>query len=186
MQTNIAKQQLLIQAKACDGKDPKEISDWLDEVDRLSSQNGCTHLEVAIQTFRGYVHKYIKELQKQGLDWDNTKFDCYDTKDISKFSSDEKPLINGLNFPLEWLNLRCSCSLLHFKSIDGKCISYTFSNAGTASTVKSIISEFHCFGNHTIPYALVNDLTADCPKANDEPIYQFIYQFISVEKYYIL
>ena len=74
MQTNIAKQQLLIQAKAYDGKDPKEISDWLDEVDRLSSQNGYTHLEVAIQTSRGSVHKYIKELQKQGLDWDNTKF----------------------------------------------------------------------------------------------------------------
>ena len=73
MQTNIAKQQLLIQAKAYDGKDPKEISDWLDEVDRLSSQNGYTHLEVAIQTSRGSVHKYIKELQKLGLDWDNTK-----------------------------------------------------------------------------------------------------------------
>ena len=48
MQTNTAKQQLLIQAKAYDGKDPKEISDWLNEVDRLSSQNGYTHLEVAI------------------------------------------------------------------------------------------------------------------------------------------
>ena len=65
MQTNIAKQQLLIQAKAYNGKDPKEISDWLDEVDRLSSQNVYTHLEVAIQTSRGSVHKYIKELQKK-------------------------------------------------------------------------------------------------------------------------
>ena len=74
MQTKIAKQQLLIQAKAYDGKDPKEISDWLDKVDRHSSQHGNTHLEVAIQTSKGYVHKYIKEMQKQGLDWDNTKF----------------------------------------------------------------------------------------------------------------
>ena len=102
------------------------------------------------------------------------KFDCYVTEDILKFSSDEKPLIYGLNFLLECLNINCPCSPLHVKSTDGKCISYTFSNAEASSTVISLISEFHCFGNHTIPYALVNDLAADCPKANDEPIYKSV------------
>ena len=62
MQTNIAKQQLLIQAKAYDGKDPQEIVGWLDEINRLSSQNGYTQLEVAIQTSRGSVHRYLQEL----------------------------------------------------------------------------------------------------------------------------
>ena len=74
MQTNIAKQQLLIQAKAYDGKDPQEIFDWLDEINRLSSQDGYTQLEVAIQTSRGSVHRYLQELQQQGLEWDKIKF----------------------------------------------------------------------------------------------------------------
>ncbi|MCG8626199.1 MAG: retrotransposon gag domain-containing protein, partial [Proteobacteria bacterium] len=74
LQTSIAKQNLLLQAKAYDGKDPKELFDWLDEIDRLSSQNGYTHLEVAIQTSRGSVHKYLQDLQKQRLDWDKIKF----------------------------------------------------------------------------------------------------------------
>ena len=64
MQTNIAKQQLLIQAKAYDGKDPQEIFGWLQEINRLSSQNGYTQLEVAIQTSRGSVHRYLQELQQ--------------------------------------------------------------------------------------------------------------------------
>ena len=59
----------------------------------------------------------------------NGEIDCYDTKDILKFSSDENSLINGLSFPPECLNMNCPCSPLQFKSIDGKCISYTFSNA---------------------------------------------------------
>ena len=74
MQTSIAKQQLLIQAKAYDGKDPHGIFDWLDEINRLSSQNGYTQLEVAIQTSRGSVHRYLQELQQQGLEWDKIKF----------------------------------------------------------------------------------------------------------------
>ena len=74
MQNSIAKQQLLIQAKAYDGKDPHGIFDWLDEINRLSSQNGYTQLEVAIQTSRGSVHRYLQELQQQGLEWDKIKF----------------------------------------------------------------------------------------------------------------
>ena len=69
MQANIAKQQLLIQAKSYDGKDPNEFFDWLDEINRLSSQNDYTPLEVAIQTSRGSVHKYLQELQTQRLPW---------------------------------------------------------------------------------------------------------------------
>ena len=53
MQTNIAKQQLLIQAKAYDGKDPQEIFGWLEEINRLSSQNGYTQLEVAYTNLKG-------------------------------------------------------------------------------------------------------------------------------------
>ena len=74
MQANIAKQQLLIQAKSYDGKDPNEFFDWLDEINRLSSQNDYTPLEVAIQTSRGSVHKYLQELQTQRLPWDTIKF----------------------------------------------------------------------------------------------------------------
>ena len=74
MQTNIAKQQLLIWAKAYDGKDPQEIFDWLDEINRFRLQNGYTQLEVAIQTSRGSVNRYLQELQQQGLEWDKIKF----------------------------------------------------------------------------------------------------------------
>ena len=73
LQTQIAKQQLLIQAKPYDGKNPTELYHWLDEVNRLSSQNGYTHIEVATQTSRGSVHRYITELVKQNLEWDKIK-----------------------------------------------------------------------------------------------------------------
>ena len=109
----------------------------------------------------------------------NGEIDCYDAKDILNSSSDEKALVTGINFPTECLSIKCFCSPLHFKSFDGKCISYTFNIAGSSSTVKTLISEFHCFGNQTIPFALVNDLAADCPKANDEPIYKSVLENIT-------
>ena len=70
MQTNIAKQQL-IQAKAYDGKDPQGIFGWLDEINRLSSQDGYTQLEVAIQTSSRSAHRYLQELHNRG--WNGTK-----------------------------------------------------------------------------------------------------------------
>lgn len=73
IQTQIAKQQLLLQAKAYDGKDPKELYTWLDEISRLSSQNGYTQIEVATQTSRGSVHRYVTDLAKQNLGWDRIK-----------------------------------------------------------------------------------------------------------------
>ena len=109
----------------------------------------------------------------------NGENDCYDAEDILNSSSDEKALVNGINFPTECLSIKCFCSPLHFKSFDGKCISYTFNRAGTSSIVRALIFEFHCFGNQTIPYALVNDLAADCPKANDEPIYKSVLENIT-------
>ena len=109
----------------------------------------------------------------------NGEIDCNDAKDILNSSSDEKALVNGINFPTGCLSRKCFCSPLHFKSFDGKCISYTFNSTGTRSTVKALISEFNCFGNQTIPYALVNDLAADCPKANDEPIYKSVLENIT-------
>ena len=109
----------------------------------------------------------------------NGENDCYDAEDILNSSSDEKALVNGINFATECLSIKCFCSPLHFKSFDGKCISYTFNNAESSSAVKNLISEFHCFGNQTIPFALVNDLAADCQKANDEPIYKSVLENIT-------
>ena len=56
------------------GKTHRKSLSWLDEINRLSSQNGYTQLEVAIQTSRGSVHSYLQELQQQGLEWDKIKF----------------------------------------------------------------------------------------------------------------
>ena len=60
-------------APSYDGKDPKQIYHWLDEVARLSTQYGISCLEVAHVTSRGSVHRYIQELKLQGLDWNVIK-----------------------------------------------------------------------------------------------------------------
>ena len=46
------------------GRNPQSLYHWLDEVNRLSSQNGYTHIEVVTQTSRGSVHRYITEFGK--------------------------------------------------------------------------------------------------------------------------
>ena len=73
MQTQINKQHHLNMAPSYDGKDPKQVYTWLDDIERLSNQYTMTKTEVAQITSRGSVHKYIQELKLQNYSWDVIK-----------------------------------------------------------------------------------------------------------------
>ena len=64
-----AKELYISSAKTFDGKDPKEFSDWLENVNRLSRISGKDLLEVALATSTSHFHKYISELMGLGFDW---------------------------------------------------------------------------------------------------------------------
>ena len=123
MQTNIAKQQLLFQTKAYDGKDPHGIFDWLDEINRLSSQNGYTQLEVAIQPSKGSVHRYLQELQQKGLEWDKIKFklrerysDCSSSvaaqNKLALLKENGRPMHEYISNFTDFWNMHTTCSPL--------------------------------------------------------------------------
>ena len=65
--TALHKEHYISSAKIYDGKDPKEFNNWLDNVNRLSRISGKDHLDVAISTSLGQLHKYISELMSSGL-----------------------------------------------------------------------------------------------------------------------
>ena len=71
--TALHKEHYISSAKTYDGKDPKEFNNWLDNVNRLSQISGKDHLDVAISTSIGQLHKYISELMGSGLNWDMIK-----------------------------------------------------------------------------------------------------------------
>ena len=73
MQNQINRQHHLNMAPSYDGKDPKQVYTWLDDVERLSNQYTMTRTEVAQITSRGSVHKYIQELKLQNYAWDVIK-----------------------------------------------------------------------------------------------------------------
>ena len=61
-QAQTSKEQLLNNAKTCDGTNPKDFESWLEEIDRLSDVTGKTNFAVAIFTARGSLYNHIKEL----------------------------------------------------------------------------------------------------------------------------
>ena len=65
--TVLHKEHYIGSAKTYDGKDPKEFNNWLDNVNRLSKISGKVHLDVAISTSIGQLHKYISERMGSGL-----------------------------------------------------------------------------------------------------------------------
>ena len=71
--TALHKEHYISSAKTYDGKDPKEFNNWLDNVSRLSIISGKDHLDIAISTSTGQLHKYISELMGSGLNWDMIK-----------------------------------------------------------------------------------------------------------------
>ena len=71
--TAMYKEQYIISAETYDEKDPKEFNNWLDNVNRLSRISGKDHLDVAISTSIGQLHKYSSELMGLGLNWDMIK-----------------------------------------------------------------------------------------------------------------
>ena len=67
------KEHYISSVKTYDGKDAKEFNNWLDNVNRLSRISGKYHIDVAISTSIGQLHKYISELMGSGLNWDMIK-----------------------------------------------------------------------------------------------------------------
>ena len=71
--TALHKEHYISSAKTYDGKDPKGFNNWLDNVNMLSQISGKDHLDVAISTSIGQLHKYISEFMASGLKWDMIK-----------------------------------------------------------------------------------------------------------------
>ena len=64
-----SKEHYLSNAQSCDGKDPKELGMWLNEVSRLATICDENPMEVALAISKGTLHKYINELVSSGMSW---------------------------------------------------------------------------------------------------------------------
>ena len=64
-QNEISKQNHLSLAPSYDGVDPKQFSSWLEDVKRLANQLEMKEFEVATNTSRSSVHRYLLELKQQ-------------------------------------------------------------------------------------------------------------------------
>ena len=67
------KEHYISSAKTYYGKDSKELNNWLDNINRLSRISGKDHLDIAISTSMGQLHKYISKLMGSGVNWDMIK-----------------------------------------------------------------------------------------------------------------
>ena len=64
-----SKEHYLSNAKSCNGKDPKELCMWLDDISRLATISNKNPTEVALAISKGTLHKYINELAFSGMSW---------------------------------------------------------------------------------------------------------------------
>ena len=73
----------------------------------------------------------------------------------------------------------CKCSPLHYKSNNGRCLSYSHESVPTRSEIKELVVKiFNCSGNKSIDFSLVDDLIPDCgPNAEDEFLYKDLLQY---------
>ena len=66
-------QHYLSMAPSYDGKDPKQLNLWFDEVSRLAHHYNMPYSGVASVTSRGSIHRCVKELISQNSTWDEIK-----------------------------------------------------------------------------------------------------------------
>ena len=73
LSTTRYREHYLSTAKPCDGKDPKEFEHWLDDVQRLATLAKKSSQDVALATFRGSLHRHVRELHNNGSTWEAIK-----------------------------------------------------------------------------------------------------------------
>lgn len=92
----------------------------------------------------------------------------------NRTSGDELCLSPNINCPIFCQVPECYCSPLHFKTREGKCVSYFHLEGGKSVAAQKSSKDlvFKCCDNLTINKNLLNDLIVDCNESvQDEPMY---------------